>query len=100
MIEHLVLINFRPETPPEVRDECVQRLRDLANLVPGQGSWRVGLNVTEMSRAWDLAIAGEFNSLDDMFDYRAHPTHRQAQAFVDQWTAQTVGADFEFPNSP
>lgn len=95
MIQHVVLVNFRPDTPTDTRHECVRRLRELAELVPGLNEWRVGLNLTDLNRSWDMALTGQFESLDDVFAYRAHPAHRKAQKFVDENAAETVGVDFD-----
>ncbi|BBX74464.1 Dabb family protein [Mycobacterium shinjukuense] len=95
MIQHVVLINFRHGVPETTRQQCVARLRELANLIPGLSNWRVGTNLTTMTRAWDLALVGEFDTLDDMTAYRDHPAHRDAQEFVDAYAAETIGVDFD-----
>jgi hypothetical protein len=95
MIQHVVLINFRHGVPEHTRHECADRLRALAELVPGLGNWRVGANRSTLARAWDLGVTGEFASIEDMLAYRAHPAHRAAQAFVDDYAADTVGIDFD-----
>ncbi|BBX95294.1 Dabb family protein [Mycobacterium lacus] len=95
MIQHVVLINFRHGVPEATRRECVARLRELATLVPGLSNWRVGTNLTTMTRAWDMSLIGEFASLADVAAYRDHPAHRDAQQFVDAYAAETIGIDFD-----
>ncbi|MGW4241703.1 Dabb family protein [Nocardia sp. NPDC004722] len=95
MIQHVVLINFRHGVPQNTRAECVRRLRELETLVPGLRRWRVGDNLSSLARAWDVALTGEFDRLEDVFAYRAHPAHRAAQDFVDAHAAETVGVDFD-----
>jgi hypothetical protein len=99
MIQHVVMINFRLGVPESARRRCVTRLRELVDLVPGLANWRVGTNLTAMTRAWDMALTGEFATLEDMLAYRAHPAHLDAQKFVDTYAADTISVDFD-PTGP
>lgn len=95
MIQHVVLVNFRTGVPQEDRSRCVHELRTLQERVPGLRAWRVGLNRTVMDRAWDLGLTGEFDSVDAMLAYRAHPQHVEVQHLVDSLAAETIGVDFD-----
>jgi hypothetical protein len=95
MIQHVVLINFRHGVTEEQRQECVRRLRRLSGVVPGLRTWRVGCNVAPLERAWDLGLTAEFDDVDAVLAYRAHPAHLEAEAFVDACAEETVGIDFD-----
>ena len=63
--------------------------------MPGLTNWRGGTNLTTMTRAWDMALTGEFATLEDMLAYRAHSAHLDAEKFLDAYAADTISVDFD-----
>lgn len=75
-IRHVVLMRFRPETAPE----AVERLQNALNALPGQipeiAGYLVGPDLGLADDNWDLAVTGDFTSLENFETYRDHPSHK------------------------
>ena len=94
MITHAVFFKFRKEHADDVR-AAKEGLDSLAGEVPEIRSLSVGINILPSQRAYDLCLIAQFESLDALAAYRAHPKHVEIADWIDQRCVSTVSVDYE-----
>jgi hypothetical protein len=80
VIRHVVLFRLAEGIAgddPRVVQAVAAEYR-LAELVPEAAGWRFGPSVTHREVCADFAGVGDFDSLDALSRFLAHPAHRQA----------------------
>lgn len=84
MIERTVLLKLTEDHATEAgRDAVAERAREMLPAVPGVRAAAVCLPADERSaKDWDVLLRIEFERIEDVAPYAAHPTHR---AFVDEF---------------
>ncbi len=82
MIRHILLFRFNEGIEQHVRDDAVNRLQELGQICPTIGKWTVALNLAESPSAHDVVEIGDFDSLEDLEAYKAHPAHRAFSDFI------------------
>ena len=82
MIQRVVLVKLKDEfTVDASREALAARSREILLTVPGVLGVTVGVPADGATEtAWDLSLVIEFERLDQIPAYIAHPTHRD---FVD-----------------
>lgn len=96
MIRHVVLFRWKPHWDPAEWFEVVRGLQDR---IPEIRSLSVGADVLHADRSWDAAIVADFDRIDDVATYAAHPAHQPAIALSRAGAEQIVSVDFELPAS-
>ncbi|HLU54773.1 MAG TPA: Dabb family protein [Pseudonocardia sp.] len=94
MITHVVLFRFHPEARAHL-ESARAALASLGTRVPEVRSLSVGINVLASERAYDLGLIAEFDDLDALAAYRAHPVHKDVAHTVDRYCTSTVSVDYE-----
>ncbi|SHK59548.1 Stress responsive A/B Barrel Domain [Pseudonocardia thermophila] len=94
MITHVVLFRFRPDARRHL-ESARAALASLDGQVPELRSISVGVNVLASDRAYDLGLVAQFDDLDALAAYRAHPAHRAVAATVDDHCTSTISVDYE-----
>jgi hypothetical protein len=77
MVIHTVLMRF---DDPGDADETVRLLRR-AEEIDVVRRISVGRNLSSVASSYDVGLVIEFDSLDDLAVYLAHPLHEEAGAF-------------------
>jgi len=75
MVRHIVLFKFYENTSSGVKDKIFSALQALGPQVSVVRSWSVGWNVGSSASAYDIAEVGDFENLEDVNIFRAHPAH-------------------------
>lgn len=98
MIRHIVLWKLQAEEPAakaEAVAAIAGALEPLAGVMGGIRSLRVSPNVAYPDGNWDVALIGDYDSLEALEAYQVHPQHVAAAAVVRSHTAQRVAVDIE-----
>lgn len=94
MIAHVVMLKFKPEHP-EAAEEVKRRLDALPPIIEQIRKYEVGINIVESDRAYDVAIYSQFDSLEDLATYQAHPDHQEALVYIRSVLSGMVAVDYE-----
>lgn len=98
MIRHLVLFEFHDDHDVALVARWRAALDGLVGEIPGLRSLTHGPETaTDNERAWDYAIAADFDSLDDVRGYADHPAHRPLIPWSAEFSARVASVDFELP---
>jgi len=99
MLTHLVIWKYRPDIEPEVREEHVTMLRNLATRIPELESLQVGFDVLGLPRSYDTGLVAVFQDRAGLEAYTVHPEHIKAAEFGRTISAHVASVDFETPDS-
>ena len=84
---HIVLFNWKSETPAGHADRTIEALSQLRPKIPQIQSYEFGANLGINPGTYDFAVTATFNSVDDYIAYRDNPDHK---AFIAVFTAPYV----------
>ena len=96
-ITHVVIVWFKPETPPDVRQKIEEDSRDL-HRIPGVYNLILGQTVPSdrpiVDDSFDLALSMQFDSVADMDAYVVHPQHQEFLKLAKPNIAKLLVYDF------
>lgn len=75
MLRHIVFFKFKPETPPERRQNFISMLRALPTQIQGIIAGEVGEDILHKERSFDVALVFTFKARADLDAYTPHPKH-------------------------
>ncbi len=98
MVKHIVLFKLSPELSAEERT-CVglafkQAIEVLPDRIACLRRVEVGLNANPAEQ-YDIALYSEFDSLEDVHTYAAHPDHVAAAGLIRPYMAARACTDYE-----
>ena len=70
-------------------------LEPLATVIDGIASLKVSANQAYFDSNWDVALVGDYESLESLDAYQVHPEHQAAVTIVRSHTSQRAAIDFE-----
>jgi quinol monooxygenase YgiN len=96
MVKHIVLWTFRGDRGEKLENLRIakQLLEGLKGKVPGIVRIEVGINLNPAPEAYDLALYSEFESLEALEGYQAHPEHRAAVDFLRKMRDRRAVVDY------
>lgn len=98
MVKHIVLFRLREDVPAEVKLEAMQQFKTAIEALPERikviRKVEVGLNINP-SEAWHIALYSEFDSLEDVKLYAAHPDHVAAGKLLAEVKESRACVDYE-----
>ena len=94
MINHIVMIKFKPEHAADI-PAVREKLLALPAQIDAIRHYEVGLDVIHSERAWDLVIYSKFDSLETLEVYDKHPAHLEAVAFLRPMRSHIASVDYE-----
>jgi hypothetical protein len=94
MLEHYVFLRFRTGTSAEHVAAFCERMLELRESIAEIRHLEVGRDELHDARSWDLALIMQFDSVDALRTYQAHPAHRALMAFNDPFVADVASVDF------
>jgi hypothetical protein len=71
------------------------RLESLQGKVPGLQYIEVGRDFSGKAAAMDMVLHTEFNSMDDLAAYAAHPEHLKVVEFIKPRVCERAVVDYE-----
>lgn len=97
MVKHIVLWNFVETMTAEEKKEAGMKMKSilepLKDVIPGVISLQVVLNELDSSNR-DIALIGEYESVEALNNYTVHPAHVEAGKFVRSVTCNRACLDF------
>jgi hypothetical protein len=95
MITHIVCWKYKPETDAKAREEHIERLRSLPDVVLGIESFSVGADILHLERSFDTGLVAVFAGRAELDRYTDHPEHQKVAALGKQIAVKAVSVDFE-----
>ena len=75
MINHVVLMKFKPEVSRADIEDLEKELDDLPNKIIQIHSYEFGRDLVRSERSYDFALVSLFANLQTLEQYRKHPQH-------------------------
>ena len=98
MITHIVMWNFQEQLSEAEKKEVGQvmkeRLEALKDRIPGVVSLKVIINELPGSDK-DIALIGEYETLEDLNHYAVHPCHLEVVDYVKKVACNRTCLDYE-----
>jgi hypothetical protein len=98
MVKHIVLFKLRDEVPAEeklaVMDNFKKAIEALPEKIAVIRKIEVGLNMNP-GETWSIALYSEFDTLDDVKHYAAHPDHVAAGKLLANVRENRACVDYE-----
>lgn len=95
MLTHIVVWKYRSDASLTTREEHVERLRALQEIVPGIESLNVGFDTVHLPRSYDTGLVGVFRDRAALDAYTAHPEHVKVADFGRSISELVASVDFE-----
>ncbi|RMG76986.1 MAG: Dabb family protein [Chloroflexi bacterium] len=94
MITHVVF--FKLVTPNQETAQTIKsKLMALPKRIPQIKHYEVGINVIESARNYDLALISQFDTLEDLNTYQAHPEHQEVVNYIKSVTSSIIAVDYD-----
>lgn len=98
MVKHIVLFKLKEEAPAERKQEAMHAFKQAIEALPAKIPFvrkvEVGLNINP-GESWHIALYSEFDSLEDVKAYAAHPDHVAAAALLADVKESRACVDYE-----
>lgn len=99
MLRHIVMFKLKDEALGRPKAENAARIkRELEALkgrIPEIRSIEVGVNCNHVAGEWDVVLVSDFDDLESMKRYQAHPDHVKAGEFIGQVRSDRAFADYQ-----
>ncbi len=94
MLTHHVFFKYQPETSKDHIDNFCEKIHALANALSEVKSLDIGIDELHEERSWDLVLMMQFETVDDLNQYRRHPDHIAIMKFNDPFVDSIGAIDF------
>lgn len=94
MLNHVVLIKFKPEVSEEDIRDLEKALDGLPNQIMEIKMFEFGRDILHSERSYDFALVGLFANLPALERYQTHPDHLPVAAKIRSMCASVVTVDF------
>jgi hypothetical protein len=98
MVKHIVMFKLKDTLSKEEKLDVMNRFKAAIEALPASISVIrkvfVGLNINE-AETWDICLESEFDSLDDVKFYAAHPDHVAAAGILKDAKLDRACVDYE-----
>ena len=99
MVKHIVLFKLKDSLSKEEKLDVVNRFKAAIEALPEKieviRKVFVGGNMNEAEQ-WDICLESEFDTLEDVRIYSAHPDHVAAASILKDAKQDRACVDFEF----
>lgn len=95
MIQHIVMMEFKPEVTAADIDALEAKMEALPNIISEIFTYEFGRDVLRSERSSDFALVSSFANLDALKTYQVHPAHRELLAMLKPMCASIRIVDFE-----
>lgn len=95
MINHVVLMKFKPDTTDADIQELEKMLEDLPNKIMQIHSFEFGRDLVRSQRSYDFALVSLFANLESLKGYQEHRLHHPVTKKITQLCAGVATVDFE-----
>lgn len=98
MIRHIVMWKFKETAEGASKEENLRQVKAQLEALPATIAFirrmEVRLNVNPNPKNYDAVLISEFDSLEDLAAYTAHPAHQAISAFVAKCREGRASADY------
>lgn len=94
---HIAIYRWKEDAPIPDLEETMDKLRGMAEDVPGIRLITWGRNTNKWAEGFTHAILIIGETEEDIEKYRKHPLHKEVADFIDTWEGFGVGVDFKRP---
>lgn len=95
MLKHIVMWKFKEGVPEAEKREARRQLEALKGVAPTLLDIEVGLDVLGSEQSKDMVLYSEFQSMDDLKAYAAHPEHVKVGEFIKPRVCERHAVDYE-----
>ena len=95
MINHIVLMKFKPDASEEAIRKLETLLDDLPNRIFEIQMYEIGRDLIRSEQSYDYALVALFANLETLQRYQEHPEHRAAVKEMNALCENIVTVDFE-----
>ena len=100
MIKHVVMWKFKDYAEGKTKEENLKYVKSMLEELPSKidflRSMKVSLNVNPKEGMFDAVLESEFDSLEDVKNYRVHPEHVKISSYVALVKDARASVDYEF----
>jgi hypothetical protein len=94
MLVHIVCWKYRAETTPEQRQDHIEKLRALVDVIPNIESFEVGSDILHLDRSFDTGLVAKYPDRAALDFYTDHPEHQKVAALGKEIAERVVSVDF------
>ena len=98
MVKHIVMFQLKETLSKEEKLDVMNRFKAAIEALPAKidviRKVFVGLNINEAEK-WDICLESEFDTLDDVKFYAAHPYHVAAAGILKDAKKDRACVDYE-----
>lgn len=94
MLTHIVIWKYRADVEQFAREEHVNLLRSLKNIIPEVKSLSVGFDLLHLPRSYDTGLVAVFADRAALDAYTIHPEHVKVAEFGRSISEQVASVDF------
>jgi len=95
MLNHVVVLKFKPDISDTDIEELEKMLDDLPNKIPEIHSYEFGRDIMHSKRSYDFALVSIFANPATLERYQQHRQHRPVLKKIKQMCETVVTVDFE-----
>lgn len=99
MINHVVLIKFKPGVSEVDIEELEKMLDDLPNKITEIHVYEFGRDLVRSRRSYDFALTALFANLEALNRYLNHPQHKPVPKKIQEICESVATVDFEGPKA-
>ena len=94
MLTHIVVWKYRTDVATEMRQQHVNQLQQLADIVPEIKTLSVGFDTLGLPRSYDTGLVATFDDRAALDAYTVHPEHVKAADFGRSISEHVASVDF------
>ena len=95
MINHVVLMKFKPDVNDDAIDDLEKSLDDLPNKIIEIQVYEFGRDRVHSERSYDFALVSLFANLEAVKRYQEHPAHLKVLQKIKKLSENILAVDFE-----
>jgi hypothetical protein len=95
MINHIMLMKFKPDVNEDAIDDLEKRLDDLPNKIFEIQTYEFGRDRVHSEKSYDFALVSLFANLEALKRYQEHPAHLKVLQKITTLTESMIVVDFE-----
>jgi hypothetical protein len=95
MINHVVLMKFKPDVNDDAIDDLEKSLDDLPNKIVEIQAFEFGRDRVHSEKSYDFALVALFANMEAVKRYQEHPAHLKVRQKIKRISESILRVDFE-----
>lgn len=100
MIRHIVMFkireNYDDKKATEAKELLIKELNSLSDKIKITQNLKTGLNISDSPRAYDILLEVNFDTKEELEEYRVHPAHKAVVELIKIHSENSIVVDYEF----